>query len=117
MRRFVLVVGLFVCTLFAFTMVAQDARETETQEVRETEITVTPMAQTPVYRVNVVSRSVQAVDYRHSKGWTKIDFRGTALMPDASGQAKVRQPAREAPESMQSSRMCAMPAITTDRNT
>ena len=50
---------------------------------------VTPMDQTPVYRVNVVSRSVQAVNYRHRNGSTKIDFRGTSLMPDGSGEAKV----------------------------
>ena len=47
------------------------------------------MDQTPVYRVNVVSRSVEAVNYRHRNGSTKIDFRGTSLMPDGSGEAKV----------------------------
>jgi outer membrane protein OmpA-like peptidoglycan-associated protein len=50
---------------------------------------VTPMNQTPVYRVNVVSRSVEAVNYRHRGGSTKIDFQGTSLMPDGSGEAKV----------------------------
>jgi outer membrane protein OmpA-like peptidoglycan-associated protein len=47
------------------------------------------MDKTPVYRVNVVSRSVEAVNYRHRNGSTKIDFKGTALMPDGSGEAKV----------------------------
>lgn len=50
---------------------------------------VTPMNQTPVYRVNVESRSVEAVNYRHRHGATKIDFQGTSLMPDGSGEAKV----------------------------
>jgi outer membrane protein OmpA-like peptidoglycan-associated protein len=39
--------------------------------------------------VNVVSRSVQAVNYRHRSGGSKLDFAGTALMPSANGEAKV----------------------------
>jgi hypothetical protein len=39
--------------------------------------------------VNVVSRSVQAVNYKHRGGATKLDFAGTDLMPLANGQAKV----------------------------
>src|SRR5208337_1224835 len=39
--------------------------------------------------VNVVSRSVQAVNYRHRSGATKLDFAGTDLMPSANGEAKV----------------------------
>jgi hypothetical protein len=31
---------------------------------------------TPVYRVTVVSRSVQAVNYKHRGGATKVDFAG-----------------------------------------
>jgi outer membrane protein OmpA-like peptidoglycan-associated protein len=45
--------------------------------------------QTPVYRVNVVSRTTRAVSYRHRSGSTKIDFQGTNLMPAAAGEAKV----------------------------
>ena len=41
------------------------------------------------YRVNVVSRTTQAVSYRHRSGATKVDFRGTNLMPTAAGEAKV----------------------------
>jgi outer membrane protein OmpA-like peptidoglycan-associated protein len=44
---------------------------------------------TPTYRINVVSRTTRAVSYRHRSGATKIDFRGTDLMPGAAGQAKV----------------------------
>ena len=43
----------------------------------------------PVFRVHVVSRSVQAVNYKHRGGATKVDFAGTSLMPAANGQAKV----------------------------
>jgi outer membrane protein OmpA-like peptidoglycan-associated protein len=42
------------------------------------------------YRVIVISRSVQAVDYQHRTGASKIDFTGTALLPSADGTAKVR---------------------------
>ncbi len=50
---------------------------------------IEPMAQTPMFRVIVISRSVQAVDYRHRSGGTTLDFAGTALMPLANGQANV----------------------------
>jgi outer membrane protein OmpA-like peptidoglycan-associated protein len=50
---------------------------------------VEPMAQTPTFRVTVVSRTVQAVNYQHRSGATKIDFAGTDLMPSATGEAKV----------------------------
>jgi outer membrane protein OmpA-like peptidoglycan-associated protein len=47
------------------------------------------MAHTPTFRVTVISRSVQAVNYKHRGGATKLDFAGTDLMPAANGQAKV----------------------------
>jgi len=55
----------------------------------QTTMTVEPMAHTPTFRVTVVSRSVQAVNYKHRGGATKLDFAGTDLMPSANGQAKV----------------------------
>lgn len=76
MRRFVLVASLSLCT---FGLAAQDYQSGD----------VTPMDKTPVYRVNVVSRTVEAVSYRHRNGSTKINFRGTDLMLDGSGEAKV----------------------------
>jgi outer membrane protein OmpA-like peptidoglycan-associated protein len=42
----------------------------------------------PVISINV-SRSIASVNYQ-SKGSTKIDFRGTALMPQAGGEAKIQ---------------------------
>jgi len=42
-----------------------------------------------VFRVDVVSRTAKAINYRHRGGATKIDFAGTALLPSSSGQAKV----------------------------
>jgi len=51
--------------------------------------TVEPMAHTPTFRVTVVSRNVQAVNYKNRGGATKVDFAGTDLMPQARGEAKV----------------------------
>jgi outer membrane protein OmpA-like peptidoglycan-associated protein len=47
------------------------------------------MAPTPMFRVNVISRTVQAVNYQHRSGATKLDFAGTDLMPSANGEAEV----------------------------
>jgi outer membrane protein OmpA-like peptidoglycan-associated protein len=55
----------------------------------QTTVVVEPMSSTPIFRVNVVSRSVQAVNYEHRSGASKLDFAGTALMPSANGEAKV----------------------------
>ena len=45
----------------------------------------------PLYtiRVNVVERNAKAINYRHRSGSTTIGFNGTALMPQARGEAKV----------------------------
>src|ERR1700730_11648261 len=51
--------------------------------------TSTEVNQTSTYRVSVVSRTTRAVKYEHRSGDTKINFRGTDLMPAASGEASV----------------------------
>jgi outer membrane protein OmpA-like peptidoglycan-associated protein len=43
----------------------------------------------PIFRVNVVARTMKAINYHHRSGSTMIGFRGTLLMPDAKGEAKV----------------------------
>src|ERR1700722_16850508 len=40
------------------------------------------------FQMRVVTRSTQAVDYRR-KGNTKVDLKGTDLMPSATGEAKI----------------------------
>ncbi|MBB5328292.1 OmpA family protein [Tunturiibacter gelidoferens] len=42
-----------------------------------------------IYRVKVVQRDLDAVNYLHRSGSTNIGFKGTALLPLAKGQAKV----------------------------
>ena len=59
------------------------------QSNSQTNLVVEPLSPTPVFRVSVTSRNVQAINYRHRGGATKLDFAGTDLMPAANGQAKV----------------------------
>jgi outer membrane protein OmpA-like peptidoglycan-associated protein len=58
----------------SFPVFAQTARQTTTGTI---------------FRVNVTSRTVQAIDYQHRSGATMLDFAGTSLMPSANGEAKV----------------------------
>jgi len=43
----------------------------------------------PVYRVTVIQRTVDAINYQYRADPTKIDFRGTVLLPSAKGDATV----------------------------
>jgi outer membrane protein OmpA-like peptidoglycan-associated protein len=55
----------------------------------QTTLKVAPVSSTPTFRVTVISRSVQAVNYQHRSGSSKLDFAGTDLMPSANGVAEV----------------------------
>jgi len=48
-----------------------------------------PGMPTPIFRIQVVSHTTPAVNYLHRGGATKIDFAGSALMPEGSGKATV----------------------------
>ena len=74
--KLLLAAGIVTC----FTAVAQ----TNSQP-----LIVEPLSPTPTFRVNVITRSVQAVNYNHRSGASKLDFKGTDLMPSATGQAKI----------------------------
>jgi hypothetical protein len=50
---------------------------------------VEQLDETPVFRVTTTAKTAKAINYQHRAGATKIDFAGTALMPRASGEAKV----------------------------
>ena len=43
----------------------------------------------PVFRAMVTRRSTPAINYRPRRGSTELEFKGTALLPAASGEAKV----------------------------
>jgi outer membrane protein OmpA-like peptidoglycan-associated protein len=66
-----------VIVLASFYALAQDQTQVER------------MDQTPTFHVTVVSRSTSAVNYRHHSGKTEVEFRGTELMPEAKGKAKI----------------------------
>ena len=43
----------------------------------------------PIYRVQVVQRALEAVNFQRHAGPTRIDMKGTVLMPKSAGQATV----------------------------
>jgi outer membrane protein OmpA-like peptidoglycan-associated protein len=43
----------------------------------------------PLFRITVVGRTTPAINYRPRTGDTKVDFAGTALLPQAKGNATV----------------------------
>src|SRR5690242_712643 len=47
--------------------------------------------QNPIYKItiNVVERSTTAVNFRHRGGSTRLDFKGTPLLPSAHGEAEI----------------------------
>jgi outer membrane protein OmpA-like peptidoglycan-associated protein len=69
-------------------LAAQAPAPNQTQERRENADRAAS-GLTPIYRVTVTERTAKAISYQHRSGATKIDFRGTALMPNAHGEAKV----------------------------
>lgn len=60
------------------------------QNVQPAPAMVGPGGQIPVYRVTVVGKTIDAVNYHVRGGETNIRFAGTPLLPDARGQAKVQ---------------------------
>ncbi len=79
-RRIVLTTGLSLCTL---ALAAQEGKPGN----------VTAGGETPVYRVKAVSRTVKAISYSHRNGPTEVNFLGTSLMPDGSGEATIESKA------------------------
>lgn len=43
----------------------------------------------PIYQVTVVQRALQAVNYQRHAGPTRVDLKGTVLLPKSEGEAKV----------------------------
>ncbi len=44
----------------------------------------------PIYRVLIVSRTTKAINYGHRSEPTRIDFKGTEILPQAHGEAVVQ---------------------------
>src|SRR5712692_5372230 len=65
------------------------AQSTQAPNPTQHSMPVNTGAPMPIYRVTVVARTMKAINYHHRSGATKIDFRGTPLLPKAHGEAKV----------------------------
>lgn len=59
------------------------------QQVQDENAARMAAGSTPIYRVTVTARTAKAINYQHRSGATKIDFKGTELLPQARGEAKV----------------------------
>jgi outer membrane protein OmpA-like peptidoglycan-associated protein len=73
----------FIVFLFAGAVYAQAPNPVQTG------VTPNPNGTEPIFRVDVTSKTISAVNYHNRQGTTHIDFRGTALMPAARGEASV----------------------------
>ncbi len=79
-------------TITAFLLVVGVLSAQATQAPNPTQQSTGNMAaagSVPIYRVTVVARSMKAINYNHRSGSTEVGFRGTGLMPGATGEAKV----------------------------
>ncbi len=60
------------------------------QSSPQTGMTIESTSSTPIFVVNVTSRTVEAINYRYRGGAADVALAGTALLPSADGKAKVR---------------------------
>lgn len=79
-----------VLTLLPAVMLAQEPNPTQSIAQQSSTADTTNNGSTPIFRVEVVSRSIAAVSYRDRSGWTKVDFQGTTIAREAKGNAQVR---------------------------
>ena len=77
----------FALCLFAGFSLSLSAQNPLADPQKQTD--VTPMDQTPTFKVNVIGHTTKAINYHFRSGPTKVDLRGTSLMPRAKGSAKV----------------------------
>ncbi|WP_263374259.1 OmpA family protein [Granulicella aggregans] len=68
---------------------AQELNPTAQTQPRPQDNQITQQNGIYIYRVKVVQRDLDAVNYLHRSGSTTIGFEGTALLPMAKGEAKV----------------------------
>jgi len=74
--------------LLAFGVVSSGAAFSQTLP-NPTQQAIVSTGEVPLFRVTVVGHTTAAINYRPRRGDTKIDFAGTALMPQARGSASV----------------------------
>ncbi len=83
-----ILLALISSLLFSSALLAQDAPQPTDQNTPPQD-QGTQQDQMPIFRVHVYARSTKAVNYRHRGGSTTVDFRGTDLMPEVNGHAKI----------------------------
>jgi len=83
-KRLAITVAMCGVAAIAAQSIKSDAQVDQSQGQQ-----VEPMEKTPVFKAQVVSRTTKAVDYRHRGGSTRVDLKGTELMPQARGEARV----------------------------
>ncbi len=72
--------------VFGLLSLAQEPNPTQKTPVEIQPQVITP---TPIFRIEVVSHTIAAINYLHRGGSTKVDFQGTPIMPAGKGEAKV----------------------------
>ena len=75
--------------LTPFPARAQEPNPTAQDQPKRDDNPVTQQNGVYIYRVNVVQRDLDAVNYLHRSGSTTIGFEGTPLLARAKGEAKV----------------------------
>lgn len=68
---------------------AQETNPTQRPPRPQGEIQADPNSAQPIFRIEVVEHTIQAVNYLHRGGSTRIDFNGTPIMSMGKGSAKV----------------------------
>ena len=83
----------FLVAFLSSSAIAQEANPTSTEQRPQnpgSSMTQTgTLDNVPLYKIEVVGRDIPAINYFHRSGSTKIGFRGTSLLPEAKGFAKV----------------------------
>ena len=87
-RRMLFAIGLGGWLLSASGAQAQEANPTSQTAPQNNEITKQDNG-IYLFRVKVIQRDLDAVNYLHRSDSTKIAFKGTTLLPTAKGEAKV----------------------------
>jgi outer membrane protein OmpA-like peptidoglycan-associated protein len=83
------ILKMFFLTLFGLSCGLLTAQAAQFADPSQRWVESQPGSAIPVYRVTVIERTMKAINYQHRSGATKVDFRGTDLLPLANGQAKV----------------------------
>ena len=79
----------FAVPVFLFCAAAAGAQSYPELSPQDQHVQLDRSGATPVFRLTVVERTTQAINYRHRSGSTPVGLRGTSLMPEAKGEATV----------------------------